>query len=166
MLPARELLLFLMAWCLAAGGVLRRHVSPGGPVTPLAPLLLPVYVLFYTALLHSVFAVAHVEWESRVAGGGGGPASMAPRGEKFGHLLSDGALSDFVAANAAVFLAGALVSVVMGLRMKYVMGASAVRSEGQALASLRKEFALFALAHLALSLVVLQVTAAWRGRSG
>lgn len=152
MLGGGAFLVHFVAWCLASGRVLRRHLGGGddADLSPLTPMLVPVYTLFYTVLLHASLTLAHVEWSRREqAAAPGGTAAAATSAfevrmaEAAPLLFSDAGVGDFVLFTSVVFLLGAAVSVAHGIRIK------AMRAGDRDPSRLRKEFAWVCFGQLA-----------------
>lgn len=120
---ARPLVIVVASWFLATARVLSTSSAPdtvGSPATaadgaafrPWPLLMQPVYTLFYTLVLSSLFSMAWAEHDSRFGSG--------DYDTKFGFIKDDAAAYGFVLRSAVACAAGVALGVVWGIYMRRI----------------------------------------------
>ena len=114
----RPFVIIVIAWLLATNQVLSRHgdCTPGdsAPVfQPAVVLLQPVYVMFYTFVLASLFSMAWMEYDERA----GGDSSS---GDHVSFMRDSDAFFSFVMQNSFVCASGLALGAAWGVYLRRV----------------------------------------------
>jgi hypothetical protein len=121
----RPFVIIILAWLLATNQVLSRHGdSPPGDSAPVfqpaVVLLQPVYVMFYTFVLASLFSMAWMEYDERAGSSGDSSSGDSSSGDRVSFMRDSDAFFSFVMQNSIVCASGLALGAAWGVYLRRV----------------------------------------------